>query len=91
MYYYLCSFMYCDDGANRYSAHICDQVGKLCLITSTNKNLEDPKFIQEIKEDYRISEILEQEDCEEIRIEQITEVEFNEYKEDKLEILEYLI
>lgn len=74
MYYFLCKFIYVSD-RSRFSANIPDECGHQCIIES-DVNLDEIK-ISLLKQYYEIQEQLENNDCEEIILEEITEEELN--------------
>lgn len=81
MYTYLCKLLYIADTSN-HSANSPDQVGHLCLIKSDSKDLENyPTY--KFRKYYAIEELLEQHDCEEIKIELLQEDDLPEYSEIK--------
>lgn len=64
MNFYTCQFLYAVDN------NIPDQVGHLCIIQS-DINLLDIKSSQ-LKEQWQIKELLDEHDCEDIRLEEVT-------------------
>lgn len=64
MNFYTCQFLYAVDN------NIPDQVGHLCIIQS-DINLLDIKSSQ-LKEQWQIKELLDENDCEDIRLEEVT-------------------
>ena len=73
---YLCKFLYCGDKSD-HSANIPDQVGEMCIIKSTD-NLLDLE-IYKVKDHYLIQEMLEQNDCETISLEELCTEDIKEY------------
>lgn len=74
MYYFLCKFLYVGDRSG-FSANIPDEVGHLCIIKS-DVNLNEIK-ISLVKQHYEIQELLDNNDCEDINLIEITEEELN--------------
>lgn len=68
--YYLCRFMYASD-RSKFSANIPDQCGHQCIIKS-DVNLNEVK-VSQLKQYYEIKELLENNDCEDIILEELTE------------------
>lgn len=64
MNFYTCQFLYAVDNNKP------DQVGYLCIIQS-DINLLDIKSSQ-LKEQWQIKELLDEHDCEDIRLEEVT-------------------
>ena len=77
MFTYLCRFLYVGDTSS-HSANIPDQVGHIILIKSDSAELES---IQKYKfiENWKIKEYLDENDCESISIELLSEDDINEY------------
>ena len=76
MHFYVCSFLYVGDRSS-HSANIPDQVGHICIIQS-DMELKAIK-LSEIKNYYRIQELLEENDCEDIKLD---EIDFEDVKDD---------
>lgn len=74
MYYFLCEFLYVGD-RSRFSANIPDERGYLCIIKS-DVNLNEIK-ISLVKQHYEIQELLDNNDCEDINLVEITKEELN--------------
>ena len=81
---YLVDFKYIGDTSS-FSANIPDQIGFQCLLESEVELKDIP--IYKIKEDYRIQEYMDQNDCETISLTEITSLE--EYF-DLMSELEYI-
>lgn len=76
MYFYVCELLYVGD-TSKHSANIPDQVGHICIIQS-DIDLTEVK-LSLIKDNYQIQEMLDEHDCEAIRLE---EIDFEEVKDD---------
>ena len=77
MFTYLCKFLYVGDTSS-HSANIPDQVGHMILIKSDSAELESiPKY--KFSQNWKIKEYLEENDCESISIELLSEDDINEY------------
>lgn len=62
MNFYTCQFLY--------AANKPDQVGHLCIIQSDINLLDVKPYI--LKEQWQIKELLDEHDCEDIRLEEVT-------------------
>lgn len=76
MKYYLGKLCYTAD----VNTGICDDVAEIILIQSDDDLTE--VYQDELEKYYEIQELLEQNDCEELHLEEIDEEEYNEYMED---------
>ena len=83
MYYFECKFLYVGD-PSKFSANIPDEVGYMCLIKS-NTDLKDVN-LNILKKYYLISELLEEHDCETIRLTKIEETDIDMYPQN-IEVL----
>jgi hypothetical protein len=79
MFYYLCKFLYVGD-TSRHSANIPDEVGYMCIIESDYNDL-DRIATYKLKEHWEIQELLEENDCETISLEDITQEDLIEYSD----------
>ena len=84
MFTYLCRFLYVEDNS-RYSANIPDQVGYMILIESDSDKLELVSTYKFIK-NWKIQEYLEENNCESVSIELLSEDDIKEYSDIKEKI-----
>lgn len=75
MNFYTCQFLYAVDNS------IPDQVGHLCIIQSDINLLDIKPYI--LKEQWKIRELLDEHDCEDIRLEEVT---VDEVKDDHYDV-----
>ena len=79
MYTYLCRFLYISDTSS-HSANIPDEVGHICLIESDSNELEKlPKH--KLNKYWKISELLEEHDCESVSLELLSDNDISEYSD----------
>ena len=84
MFTYLCRFLYVGDNS-RHSANIPDQVGYMILIESDSDKLELISTYKFIK-NWKIQEYLEENNCESVSIELLSENDIKEYSDIKEKI-----
>ena len=85
MFTYLCRFLYTDDTSS-HSANIPDQIGYMILVESDSSELESlPKY--KFTQNYIIQEYLEQNDCEDVSIELLSDDDIKAYSDIKEKIV----